>query len=246
MAEIRVRPYRSWEQFADSLGPELFDDQPFTDERYLFRGVRDADWRLESSFDRRFGWAADRNALADRLLRRFRSACEDLVDAELLADDERLLALGQHNELPTRLLDWTVSPYVAAFFALSSAVVRSSSVVEYAAVWALHLDAPIWDTPDGVALLERPTVGNARLRNQGGRFTRMLGPFASVDEYVEQCREPGPGLTKLLIPTREAERGLAHLHMMGITAGRLFPDLGGAARTAVMEVRMAQSERVQA
>ena len=46
-------------------------------------------------------------------------------------DDFQWLALMQHHGAPTRLLDFTWSPYVAAFLALERAV-------DDAAVWAIH------------------------------------------------------------------------------------------------------------
>ena len=46
-------------------------------------------------------------------------------------DDFQWLALMQHHGAPTRLLDFTWSPYVAAFFALERAT-------SDAAVWALN------------------------------------------------------------------------------------------------------------
>ena len=82
MAVIERRLYREWDEFAASLRPELFGDGPFAAERYLFRGVADADWRLKSSFDHfRFPEARDPQGLSERLLDDFRFACADLVDA---------------------------------------------------------------------------------------------------------------------------------------------------------------------
>jgi hypothetical protein len=244
VARIERRLYRSWEEFGQCLQPELFGDGPFEADRYLFRGVADADWRLQSSFDRRFAGARDPQGLSERLLDEFRAGSADLVDPGIFADRTRALALAQHHGLPTRLLDWTVSPYVAALFAFSGTVADGGKQRRFASIWALHLDARIWNRPDGVALVTGPATANPRQRNQGGCFTRLLGPFTSVDEYVEQTDHPGPALTQMTIPSREAPRALAHLEMMGITVGRLFPDLDGAARAAVIRARLAQHDDV--
>jgi hypothetical protein len=236
MARIVTRAYRSWDEFMACLRPELFDDEPFAADRYLFRGVADADWRLVSSFDRQFPGVADPELVSGKLLGAFRARCDELADPALVTDDDRLLALGQHFGLPTRLLDWTFSPYIAAFFALSGAVSKPRDLA-YAAVWALHLEAPIWGPDAGVAIVS--PAGNVRLRKQSGCFTRALGAFSSLDEYVEDSDHPGVALTKFVIPARDAEHGLAQLRLMGITAAQLFPDLDGAARAAVMDVRLA-------
>jgi FRG domain len=237
MARIVTRAYRDWDEFMACLRPELFEDEPFAADRYLFRGVADADWRLVSSFDRQFAGVADPQDVSASLARAFRARCDELADPALLLDDERLLALGQHYGLPTRLLDWTFSPYIAAFFALSGVVAKPRELA-YSAVWALHLDAPIWHSLEAGVSIVSP-AGNVRLRNQSGCFTRALGAFSSLDEYVDEAEDPGVALTKFVIPARDAERGLAQLRLMGITAAQLFPDLEGAARAAVLDVRLA-------
>ncbi len=51
------------------------------------------------------------------------------------------LSLMQHHGAPTRLLDWTYSFYVAAFFALADATSNSRRKRENCYVWALHRDS---------------------------------------------------------------------------------------------------------
>jgi FRG domain len=237
VAQIRRLQYAGWDEFTACLRAELFGESPFDEDRFLFRGVRDASWSLVSSFDRLFPNVVDRRRVSGKLLQAFRDACVEHLDPSQLADDE-LLAIGQHNGLPTRLLDWTTSPYIAAWFGLSDAILHDLDEGACVAIWACHLDAPIWSAETGVSIVTLPGRQNPRLRQQGGRFTRALTPFATLEQYVENVDFDGVGLTQMSVPARDAARGLAELHMMGINSHRLFPDLGGAAQSAVMTTRL--------
>jgi hypothetical protein len=78
---------------------------------YAFRGMQDAGYDLRTSLAR-LGGAYER--LETHLLRNFRKYAE----GEEVAGDSiwNWLAVAQHHGLPTRLLDWTYSPYVALHF----------------------------------------------------------------------------------------------------------------------------------
>lgn len=232
---VRRIPYDSWDEFARSLRGELFGDASFQRNRYLFRGVPDYTYELVSSFDRLFPTNRDRQRVFSAMTEAFRDESRGQVPDEILADEIKTLALGQHHGLPTRLLDWTESPYVAAFFALHEALPHHAQNGRYVAVWVLHLDAPVWDRESGVEILRVPSVG-VRIRNQAGRFTLSRTPFRTLEEYVNSFDYDGDALTQMYFPAHDAGRGLSELAMMGLTSARLFPDLTGAASAAKMRV----------
>ena len=80
---------------------------------YAFRGVSDKSFDLKNGFIRQCG---HNPGLEYHLLRNFRKYAQ-VKDQNLLGSEWRVLTLGQHYGLPTRLLDWTYSPFVAIHFA---------------------------------------------------------------------------------------------------------------------------------
>lgn len=89
----------------------------------VFRGQRDATWRLESTLDRLLRAegvdTVERNSVLTRHLEHFKRAVRGRrgPNPARLQDEDDWWALGQHHDLATPLLDWTESPYVGAFFA---------------------------------------------------------------------------------------------------------------------------------
>ena len=101
----------SWNEFI-SLTSEL--------DGWAFRGQQNATWPLLSSLSRYFNAFSQKKSSwrmrEERALRIFRRKAHNyLPDSRVLDDDLRCLALMQHHGAPTRLLDFTKSPFVAAF-----------------------------------------------------------------------------------------------------------------------------------
>lgn len=109
--------------------------------RWHFRGALD-NWDLEPSLQRAaIDWGVDMAELPlleKQLLRDFKRAYPANADIQPPLDDDTLawLSLMQHYGAPTRLLDWTYSPFVAAFFALDI-LLATRDPNRKAAIWAL-------------------------------------------------------------------------------------------------------------
>lgn len=101
---------------------------------WLYRGQGDRRWPLATSLERLVRPRENRLVAEEASVRRFSGP------ARLYLPSERVplfrlewLALMQHHRVPTRLLDWTRSPYVALYFAFSTSPEDADSV----ALWAI-------------------------------------------------------------------------------------------------------------
>ena len=116
----------SWRQFKDYLDPNAWR------ECYIWRGQENSDWVLRSSFHRyRAGLAEYSRYCLDRF-RPFVAAITKLkYDLSQSQDQIAFLSLIQHHGYPTPFLDWTSSPYIAAFFAFRNAQPAGSKYAAY-------------------------------------------------------------------------------------------------------------------
>ncbi|HSF23669.1 MAG TPA: FRG domain-containing protein [Blastocatellia bacterium] len=230
--------FNSWEAFKATFGQRLFPNEPFRRGKYLFRGHSDPHWTLSTTFDRMFSNQpkATRLQIAEELLEVFKRSLEgEEIPAEVRGNDSLFLALGQHYGLPTRLLDWTESPYIAAFFAYNSRAlwgVTDQSI----AIWVLDTTHPIWSSHYGVEIIEVPSFGNKRIRNQSGKFTLSRTPFPDLESYVAAHGDEGKPLRKFLLPAPDYSKALADLDAMGIHHGTVYPEIEGAAQMALFRI----------
>ena len=116
----------SWSHFQELISGYGDLESPFVTP-YLFRGQSLASWTLTPSLLRHLGPGVSSSevlAVEDMLLEQFRRVKAIYTGTENPPENSEhrweWWALMQHHGVPTRLLDWTGSPYVAAYFAVES------------------------------------------------------------------------------------------------------------------------------
>lgn len=202
---------------------------PVRRNQLAFRGLRDASWKLLTTLDQVRIFATDFDRLEYSLeLRRefYREAIRIVANPSEVPDPgtPAFELLARHHGVPSMLLDWSESPYIASFFAFEGAGVAPQSSI---AIWVFDT-AMFVPRPGDVELI----VDQILLR-ENRRALRQRGLFTRISTVIEPLEELLAGaLTKLVIPASSKALALADLDEMGMNAATLFADLDGAARTA--------------
>ncbi len=104
---------RDWSHAIELLYADSWQDGLRRFRSHLaFRGLSDSTYDLGTSLIRLGGPFVD---LERHLIRNFRKYAR-MGDRDELYSDWKWLTIGQHHGLPTRLLDWTYSPFAALHF----------------------------------------------------------------------------------------------------------------------------------
>lgn len=227
--------YDTWNDFKKDVIYDLYGTHTADLGRFIFRGQSDAEWSLISAFDRKY----KDKAKASILLTTFEDECKRTgLNLDAYSLDE-LPAVAQHYGLPTRLLDWTKSLYIAVFFAASETIDFQEQ--GSFAIWAIDsTDTSVWSKEYGVEIMQPKSFGNERMGNQYGLFTNSKTTHDTLEQYAESFPNKKRVLYKLVISWSHQQEILADLGLMGINFSRVYPDFLGCAKAAETLINLKQ------
>lgn len=221
----------NWKEFKDYCYETQF--HPGT----IFRGQSDSEWQLAPTYTR-YKDGTNFKKYFETILPEAKRLISGYIDYDFklsdMEDKHRLISLLQHHGFPTPLLDWTFSPYIAAYFAYIDLAFRQPTS-DFVAIWLFNAEYTIEfleekseDCP--FEIIQPDSRFNKRLFAQDGLFSLSLSPLPLDEELLplmEKLNHPGL-LHKFIIPVEHARLALKDLELMGIHAGRLFEGVDGA------------------
>lgn len=186
----------------------------------IYRGVTDVSHELVPEVGRyKVFNSSEIENKERRILRLFKEQAHPYLDFRPESEWE-WLAIARHHGLPTRLLDWTRNPLIAAYFAVEREHIGDSVIYAYHSRTLIRTEK--YKTPFDIKKVGKfvPTHVTRRITAQVGVFTIHPNP-----------KEPfrSPVLDRLIIRGKSREDLKWILYRYGVHRASLFPDLDGLA-----------------
>jgi len=251
MEEISIN---SWTEIIEWFETNVTPKQDVTSSSIQFRGQADASWKLVPSLTRLILNDEDSILKASGYESHTKNDFVEqvhLLDSKMIYDLQNdphsMLFDMQHYSCPTRLLDWSRSPYVALYFAVSELL--SSDGALYVWDWRVYNfnhklfysilppkngDDVFSFTDHNIIEILFSTKPNERAARQQGSFSISNNIIKSHDDIITELSKNvkrSSGLYKLTISSELKLDFLERLKTMNITPLSLFPGLDGLGRS---------------
>jgi hypothetical protein len=190
----------------------------------MFRGVADASYTLIPKVGRIPPTNPERLREFERLtLDQFRRGAEPWLTWHPTSEWD-WLTLAQHHGVPTRLLDWTGSPLVGAFFACESRPASDGVIYCIPSASAIPLHREDGSQPDPFEIVYPCQI-----------LPRHFSPRVSAQSsrlvvYSDPQRELAVPTARIIIRAYAKENIRQRLSFWGVTHQNLFPGLDGVGR----------------
>ena len=212
----------------------------------LFRGQSDSSWALETTLDRFASQRVDLQSYLDYLQRAAKpfsalstksfsvpyvEVKEDLIGIFRCEELAEFLIYLRHIGFPSPLLDWTTSPFIAAFFALEGASRRRTEKNPIAIIFLLDQNngSAHWEGEAHLRILGPDVVGHPRHHLQQAQYTIAIqstdDPFKLwmvPHEEAIGASVPEPLIRKFTLPAEVRDDALRQLDSMNINSYSLF------------------------
>ena len=227
---ISIKNWREFKDYVETLPPNKFS----------FRGQQSNQWRLRTTFHRTGRANLERFSLVDipAVSKHLSAQTRHLFNLSDSLQYGAFVSLIQHHGYPTPLLDWTHSPFVAAFFAYRGLQKGIGEFDKEGSIRIFQFALQDWQRipqllklsplPPHVSILDALAVENPRMLPQQAIST--ITNVDDIESYIAdiEARHSRIYLQAIDLPVSERPHVTRDLSMMGITAGSLLPGLDGA------------------
>lgn len=231
----------NWRYFRDWVG-----ERAMAGREYLYRGQSNHNWQLQTSLHRLVPTVSlgKYKLLISLIYDKVATVADRHWDVETSPGTLSFLGFLQHHGFPTPLLDWTSSPYVAAYFAFEGVDLSLSESTHLSVYsfdsWSFHVG---WEKVPALESAQKhvsrvPTsaIGNPKQLIQQGAFT--LTNVSDIEGHLKTLErqaalvDPNPPLyvVEYRMPVTDRPDAMRELAIMGITHMSLFPGVDGICR----------------
>jgi len=184
----------------------------------VYRGENESSYALRSKVGRyQIKNAKNTPATERNILDEFKKRAVPFLQS-VPSNNWEWLALAQHHGLPTRLLDWTLNPLVAAYFATHDSYLADSVIYVIQRFELPHADETVDPFEMQNDVIYMPRHSAARFVAQRGLFTVHHDPRSPFShESLEKWTIKKPCLIEL--------NGM--LRVYGVSQSTVFPGLDG-------------------